>query len=134
MHRTQLGPCALNVRTNISRMHGPKSRLIRALLYTYTNKIELEHGLLCQCVARSIRQSIRPCTDCLSTNQIKEFVAYFNQYAIKYDTDHLFQLLQKIIHFSNSYCSGIGNCQNCIKFLSCFIFGHLNTGQTIRKH
>ena len=32
---------------------------------------------------QSIRQSVRLCTDCLSANQIKEFVAYFNQYTIK---------------------------------------------------
>ena len=31
---------------------------------------------------RSIRQSVRLCTDCLSANQIKEFVAYFSQYTI----------------------------------------------------
>ena len=31
---------------------------------------------------RSIRQSVRLCTDCLSVNQVKEFVAYFNQYTI----------------------------------------------------
>ena len=31
---------------------------------------------------QSIRQSVRLCTDCLSLNQIKEFVAYFNQYTI----------------------------------------------------
>ena len=31
---------------------------------------------------RSIRQSVRLCMDCLSVNQIKEFVAYFNQYTI----------------------------------------------------
>ena len=31
---------------------------------------------------RSIRQSVRLRTDCLSANQIKELVAYFNQYTI----------------------------------------------------
>ena len=30
----------------------------------------------------SIRQSVHPCTDCLSANQIKEFYAYFNKYTI----------------------------------------------------
>ena len=49
------------------------------------------------------------------------------------DTDRLFQLLQKIIHVSSSYCFGIVNCQNSIKVLSCSNVGHLNTGQTIRK-
>ena len=52
----------------------PKSRLIRASLYTYRNKIvydeilELERYLLCCCVVRSIRWSVNICMDCLSTN------------------------------------------------------------------
>ena len=72
--------------------YGPKSRLIIALLYTYTNKIVNDEillsksvVLLCWCVAGSMRQSVRLRTDCLSANQIKEFVAYFNQYTIKSD-------------------------------------------------
>ena len=32
---------------------------------------------------RFIRKSVRLCTGCLSANQIKEFVAYFNQYTIR---------------------------------------------------
>ena len=69
--------------------YGPKSRLIRALLYTYPNKTVQDEILLslgvvyCQCVTRSIRRSVRLCTDCLSANQIKEFVPYFNQYTRK---------------------------------------------------
>ena len=38
-----------------------------------------------------------------------------NSWSIWHDTDHLFQLLQKIIHFSSFYCFGIRNCQNVIK-------------------
>ena len=37
---------------------------------------------MCQCVARSIRRSVRLCTGCLSANQIKEFVPYFNQFSM----------------------------------------------------
>ena len=78
---TQWGSCALNICQNKYFPYGPKSRLIRALFYTYPkensrrwNFTELEDCLLCQCVARSIRRSVRLCTDCLSANQIKEFV------------------------------------------------------------
>ena len=48
--------------------------------------------------------------------------------------EHIFQLLQKIIHFSSFFCFGIRNCQNSTQFLSRFIFGHLNTGQEIRNY
>ena len=55
--------------------YGPKSRLIKALLCTYTNKMVYDKVLLRSLfiVIRSIR---------LSANQIKEFVPYFNQYTI----------------------------------------------------
>ena len=83
--------------------YGPKSRLIRALLYTYPNKTVYDETLLSESAVsllvrcRSIRQSVRLCTDCLSANQIKEFVAYFNQYTIRGPT---FQQLTSVAQFS----------------------------------
>ena len=47
------------------------------------NFTEKERCILCQCVTRSIRRSIRLCTDCISSNQIKEFVPYFEQCTIR---------------------------------------------------
>ena len=44
---------------------------------------------------RSIGQSVRLCTDCLSANQIKEFDAYFNQYTINRG---YFQLSYSLVH------------------------------------
>ena len=47
------------------------------------NFTELEHCLLHQCIAWSIRLSVHLFTDCLSAYQIKKFVSYFNQYTIE---------------------------------------------------
>ena len=55
--------------------------LIRALLNIYTNKIVYDE-IIPISVTLSICPSVRLCTDCLSANQIKEFVPYFNQYGI----------------------------------------------------
>ena len=63
---------------------------------------------------RSIRQSVRPRTGCLSANQIKEFVAYFNEYTIMQSigtkTNHSMEdivcqvILSKEISRPNSLC------------------------------
>ena len=45
-----------------------------------------------------------------------------------------FNFCRKWSIFSSFRCSGIENSQNSTEFLSCLIFGHLNTGQTICKH
>ena len=72
-------PGALNV-TKKYFPYGPKSWLIKALLYTYINKlVEDEISLSCPVHTMVVRLGM----DCLSANQIKEFVPYFNQYTIK---------------------------------------------------
>ena len=45
------------------------------------------------------------------------------------DVEHLFQLLQEIVHFSSFHSSGIEDSQNLIKCLPCLLFG-----QTTCKH
>ena len=70
--------------------YGPKSRLVRALLYAYTNKIVYDESLLSwsmfivlvRCpVHKPVRTdyllSVRLCTDYLSTNQIKYILSVF---------------------------------------------------------
>ena len=42
-------------------------------------------------VGRSVRQSIRSCTDCLSANQITEFYAYLCRYTIKLIIQYFFE-------------------------------------------
>ena len=79
-------PCLIN------RARGPyeeifvlKSQLIRALLYTYTNKIayseiywvKVSFTVLLRC------RFVCLCTDCLSANQIEEFVLYINEHTIR---------------------------------------------------
>ena len=39
-----------------------------------------------------------------------------NSRSVWHDTNHLFQFLQKIVHFSSFCCSGVVNSQNSIKF------------------
>ena len=64
--------------------YGPKSRLIRAYLYVYTNKTVYDEILLSQSVPYCVSALPGPYAGpyCLSANQIKEFVPYFNQYTI----------------------------------------------------
>ena len=62
--------------------YGPRFRLIRALLYTYTNKIVCDEILLSYSVVYCVSALPGLCTDCLSAKQIKEFVPYFSQYTI----------------------------------------------------
>ena len=54
---------------------------------------------MCQCVTRSIRQSVRLRTDCLSANQIKEFVAYFNQYTITENVQNILDYCKDVLYF-----------------------------------
>ena len=50
---------------------------------------ELERYLIVLVRAWAIGRSVSLCTDCLSANQIKELVLYFNQYTINCNTFHL---------------------------------------------
>ena len=56
-----------------------------------------------------------------------------SDWLIQHDTDQLSNFCRKssILSF---HCIGIGNSKNSTKILSCLIFGHLDTGQTIFKH
>ena len=67
---------------------------------------------------RSIRQSVRLCTDCLSANQIKEFVAYFNQYTITANIvvgldEYLLIILQLMFSIDGDY-NDLRNSKNTL--------------------
>ena len=78
------------------------------------------------------------CYECVIILQLIRtgFPAFWlaNSQSVWHDTGYLFQLLQKVVHFSSFRCSGIGNSQISIKLLSCLISGHFNTRQTVCKH
>ena len=75
--------------------YGPKSRLISALLYAYKNKIVYDETLPSWRVVYCVSALPGPYAGqyayvrTASTNQIKEFVPYFDQYTVKWSV-HFF--------------------------------------------